>query len=318
MLEAIRRAQTWAERRLPALTRYKRPESLPIALHRRRIYIVPSLFGATFTVLLLVMLLGSLNYTNNAALLLTCLLGAASAASMLIAFRSLNGLRLMTIRQEHAIAGDPIAVQFVFGGSDHNHPSLHMDMDGRTESFPVMAQAERIVSMTLATTHRGWLHLPRIKLWTQWPLGLFHAWSWIHPDQSVLVWPQPESFGPPPYASGEQGQRQRLHQGEDLASLRDYRAGDPPRHIAWKTSARHETLLVKDFEQPEHREEWRLDWRQLPQLSPEARISRLARWLGEAEAGGRAFSLWLPEEEIGLGAGHSHYARCMNALAKLP
>ncbi len=52
-------------------------KSLPIELHRKRIYIVPSVFGAGFSVLLLVMMIGALNYANNAALLLTCLLGAA-------------------------------------------------------------------------------------------------------------------------------------------------------------------------------------------------------------------------------------------------
>src|SRR6185312_12197405 len=62
----------WGERRLPALTRYRRPESLPVTLDRRRIYIVPSGFGVGFSLLLLTMLAGALNYANNAALLLTC------------------------------------------------------------------------------------------------------------------------------------------------------------------------------------------------------------------------------------------------------
>jgi len=300
MLAAIRRAQTWAERRLPALTRHKRPESLPIVLHRRRVYIVPTAFGAAFTVLLLIMLLGALNYTNNAALMLTCLLGSASSASMLIAFRSLNGLKLTAIRQGQAIAGEPMAVHLVFAGSEHAHASVHADMNEQTEAFSIGAHGETVLNLQLDTHHRGWRPMPRIKLWSNWPLGLFHAWSWLHPEQSVLVWPRPESGGPPPAVPGEAGRQQRLHQGEDIAALRAYRAGDPQRHIAWKHSARHENLLVKDFEQPE------------------ARIARLARWLGEAETVGRPTSLWLPTEDIALGHGRSHYAHCMNALAQLP
>jgi len=318
MFATLRRAQVWAERRLPALTRYKRPESLPIVLHRRRIYIVPTGFGAGFTALLLVMLVGALNYANNAALLLTCMLGAAGTASMLVAFRSLNGLGLVAVRQGHAIAGEPLPLQFVFADGDHAHMSVHIDMDVQTESFTLAEQGETLVTVNLPTSRRGWQSLPRIKLWSNWPLGLFHAWSWIHPEHAALVWPHPETGGPPPVQPGEQGLRQRLHKGEDIAALRDYRVGDPRRHIAWKHSARHDNLLVKDFEQPESRQEWRLDWRHLPQLATEARIARLARWLGEAEAAGRATSLWLPDEEIGLGHGASHYARCMNALARLP
>ncbi|QNK00847.1 DUF58 domain-containing protein [Dyella telluris] len=318
MQEAIRRFRLWAERRLPALTRFRRRESLPIMLHRRRIYIVPTGFGGAFTVLLLVMLLGALNYTNNAALMLTCLLGATTSASMLVAFRSLNGLRLTSIRHGHAIAGEPMVLQLVFTGGDHAHASIHAEMDGQAEAFSVGTHGEVVVSMSLPTEHRGWQPLPRIKLWSSWPLGLFLAWSWTHPDQSVLVWPRPETGGPPPVLPSDEGKQQRLHQGEDVAALRSYRAGDPQRHIAWKHSARHENLLVKDFEQPEAQEEWRLDWRQLSQLVPDMRIARLARWLGEAEAVGRPTSLWLPNEDIGLGHGRSHYAHCMNALARLP
>ena len=318
MLAAIRRVQTWAERRLPALTRYKRTEPLPIVLHRRRVYIVPTAFGAAFTVLLLVMLVGALNYTNNAALMLTCLLGSATSASMLVAFRSLDGLKLTGIRHGQAIAGEPMAITLVFSGSGHAHISVHADMNDQAEAFAVEAHGETLVSLQLDTHRRGWRPMPRIKLWSNWPLGLFHAWSWIHPDQSVLVWPHPETGGPPPLLPGDASQQQRLHQGEDIAALRAYRAGDPQRHIAWKHSARHDSLLVKDFEQPEAQEEWHLDWRQLAQLSPESRIERLARWLGEAETVGRPTSLWLPIEDISLGHGRSHYSHCMNALARMP
>jgi uncharacterized protein (DUF58 family) len=318
MLASVRRLQAWAERRLPALTRYKRVESLPIVLHRRRIYIVPTGFGAGFTVLLLVMLVGALNYSNNAALLLTCLLGAASAGSMLVTFRSMDGLRLSVIRQGTALAGDPIDLQLVFEGGDHTHLSVHAELDDQATAFIANAGGETRILLPLATRQRGWQALPRVKLWSNWPLGLFHAWSWIHPNHAVLVWPRPEVAGPPPSMPDDSEQRRRLHQGEDIAALRDYRAGDPQRHIAWKHSARHAHLLVKDFEQPESQEEWRLDWRQLQQLPNEARIARLARWLGEAEAVGRPTSLWVPGEEIGLGHGPSHYAHCMNALAKLP
>lgn len=318
MQDALRRFRVWAERRLPALTRYRRPENLPIVLHRRRIYIVPTAFGGAFTVLLLVMLLGALNYTNNAALMLTCLLGAATSASMLVAFRSLNGLRLTAVRQSEAIAGEPMVLSLVFAGGDHAHAAVRVEMDDQVEAFAVGAQGEVVVPLNLPTQHRGWQPLPRLKLWSNWPLGLFHAWSWIYPEQSVLVWPRPEIGGPPPVLPADEGKQQRPHQGEDIAALRAYRAGDPQRHIAWKHSARHENLLVKDFEQPEAQEEWRLDWRQLSQLVPEARIARLARWLNEAESVGRPTSLWLPNEDIGLGHGRSHYAHCMNALARLP
>lgn len=317
MAASLHRLQRWAEGRLPALTRFRRPESLPIELHRRRIYIVPTGFGLGFAVLLLVMLVGSLNYTNNAALLLTCLLGAASMSSMLLAFRVLDGITLTSIRAGHAVAGQPIDLHLTFAAT-RGRESIRLDVGEQSLAFMLDAGRPGGISVPLPTDFRGWLALPRIRVWSTWPLGQFRAWSWLYPDQSVLVWPRPEFRGPAPQVPEDDPQRQQLHQGDDLAALRDYRIGDPQRHIAWKASARHEGLLVKDFEQPQASPEWRLDWRDVPGLDSEARIARLARWLGEAHAHRRRYSLWLPERSIAAGSGAEHYALCMDALALMP
>jgi uncharacterized protein (DUF58 family) len=313
----LQRLQTWAERRLPALTRYRRAETLPIELHRRRIYIVPTMFGLGFSILLLVMLVGALNYSNNAALLLTCLLGAASSTSMLFGFRGLDGLRLTQIRAGHAVAGQPIELTLTFE-TRRARSAIRLDLANAFTAFAIDANGSAAVKLTLPTEARGWLPLPRIRLWTTWPLGLFRAWSWLHPDQSVLVWPRQELSGPPPRAPAEDARHMRLYRGDELAALRDYRAGDPQRHIAWKASAHHDNLLVKDFEQPQSRPQWQLDWRQLAGMDSESRIARLARWIAEAQSERRSYSLWVPGTDIAASSGPLHYAYCMSTLAQLP
>ncbi|MGY3039096.1 uncharacterized protein (DUF58 family) [Rhodanobacter sp. TND4EL1] len=317
MRSLLHHLQRRAEARLPALTRHRRPESLPIELHRRRIYIVPTGFGAGFSVLLLVMLTGALNYSNNAALLLTCLLGAASAASMLVAFRNLDGLRLGHIRAGHAVAGEPLTLTLAFD-STRPRQALRLDLADDTTAFALDGRAATLVQLSLPTEKRGWLALPRMRIWSSWSLGMFRAWSWLRPEQAVLVWPRAEAAGPPPRAPAGDARQVRLYHGDELVTLRDYRVGDPRRHIAWKASARHENLLVKDFEQPQSRPQWQLDWRQLGGMENEARIARLARWLHEAEAQRCNYSLWLPGDDITGSSGPLHYARCMNALARLP
>ncbi len=188
----LRRLQRRAERRLPSLTRYRQPESLPIELHRRRIYIVPTGFGLGFSILLLVMLAGALNYTNNAALLLTCLLGAASAASMLVAFRSLDGLRLSHVRANHAVAGQPLELVLTLD-SDRPRSAIRVDLGEQTLALALDGRNIAQAKLALPTVQRGWQPLPRLRVWSTWPLGLFRAWSWLHPEQSVLVWPRPEA-----------------------------------------------------------------------------------------------------------------------------
>jgi uncharacterized protein (DUF58 family) len=315
MRTPFQRLQRWAERRLPSLTRHRKQEQLPVILHRRRIYIVPTGFGVAFTALLMVMLTGSLNYANNAALLLTCVLGAATSISMLIAFRTLNGLRIHGLRACYATAGNPIDVTFDFQAT-RLRQAVRLDIADSMHAFDVTGRTD--VTVSLPTEQRGWLAIPRFRIWTTWPMGLFRAWSWSNPEYAVLVWPRPEFSGPAPAQPVEDNRRQRLHRGEDLAALRDYRSGDSMRHVAWKASARHDMLLVKDYEQPEARQEWRLDWRDLRGLDNESRISRLARWLGEAQSQGRQYSLWIPTEVIAISSGSAHYARCMTALALMP
>lgn len=311
----LRRLVQLAERRLPALTRLRASEPLPIELTRRRVYILPTAFGAGFAVLLLVMLTGALNYANNAALLLTCLLGAGSAASMLVTFRTLDGLCLRGIRAGHAIAGEPVELVLEFTAR-RARDAVRLDCAGATSACTVDGTTEW--HLALPTARRGWLALPRLRIWSTWPLGLFRAWSWLHPDRAVLVWPRAEAAGPPPQQSDASRAQRVAKPGEELAALRDYRAGDALRHIAWKASAHHRDLLVKEFDRPQPRETWRLDWDALRMLDRESRIARLARWIGEAEAQGYRYSLHLPGHAIEAGSGAAHYARCMSALAVLP
>ena len=56
-----------------ALVRPKQPESLPVRITRRRIYVLPTGFGLFLGAMLVTMLVGGLNYNNNPALLLVFL-----------------------------------------------------------------------------------------------------------------------------------------------------------------------------------------------------------------------------------------------------
>jgi uncharacterized protein (DUF58 family) len=318
MLPQAQRLLALAERRLPSLTRLRRAEPLPIQLHRRRIYIVPTGFGVGFTVLLGVMLVGSLNYANNAALMLTCLLGAAASGSMLVAFRVLNGLTIGGLRAGTARAGEAIHVSLEVGASQRERMAVRLDVGGREFVFVVPAGSATTVEFELPTEFRGWQTLPRMRVHSRWPLGLFRVWSWLHPDRSVLVYPRPEALGPKPFEPRGDTDRGRPRPGDEPASLREYRPGDPRRQIAWKLSARHHSLLVKDLEQPAPQEDWRLDWDGMHGLDDESRIARLARWIDEARETGRRWSLRLPDGYFDVAQGDEHYHRCMTALALRP
>lgn len=307
-----------AERRLPALTRLRRAEALPIRLDRRRIYVLPTGFGLAFAVLLLVMLLGALNYGNNPALLLTCLLGAAAGASLFLGFRVLTGLALEQVRADEGHAGDPLRLIVRFAPGARDRPSLRLRRGAAETAFALPANTASDVVLNAPDTRRGWFRPGRIRVWTEFPLGLFQLWSWLHPDAEFLVYPALESPAPPlPAGSGEYGEHTRAGSSEEHAGLREYRPSDPSRLIAWKASVRHDHLLVRDIERRSG-EALVLDYASLRELEPEARIRRLAAWVVMAEAAQRSYALRLPGEALGPDLGAQHRRACLRALALLP
>ncbi|MDR2013962.1 MAG: DUF58 domain-containing protein [Rhodanobacter sp.] len=307
-----------AERRLPALTCLRRSEALPIRLDRRRIYVLPTRFGLGFAVLLFVMLLGALNYGNNAALLMTCLLAAAAGASVFFGFRTVNGLSLLRARADTVHAGEPLPLHFRFAAGTHARPSLRLRRDAAETAFAVAAGMETQATLLVTQTRRGWFRPGRVRLATEYPLGLFHLWSWLHPDLEFLIYPALETPAPPlPSGDGFLGERLNSGANEEHAGLRDYRPGDPPRQIAWKASVRHDRLLARDVDRHSS-EALTFDYAQLRGLDAEARIRRLAAWIVAAEAAQRSYTLRLPGEVIGPWLGTTQRHACLRALALLP
>ncbi|HVV97849.1 MAG TPA: DUF58 domain-containing protein [Rhodanobacteraceae bacterium] len=318
-LAAIRtRALALAERRLPALTRLRQAERLPIRLDRRRIYVLPTGFGLMFALLMFVMLLGALNYANNPALLLTCMLAAACGASLFVGFRAMNGLALTRVEAGECHAGESLPLRLRFAESPRMRAGLRLRLGDSEAAFALAAGGDYPIDVPLATTRRGRLDVGRLRLSTEFPLGLFHIWSWLHPDASFVVYPEIETPAPPlPDASLSDEALARSGAVEESGGLRDYRVTDPPRQIAWKPSARHDTLLVRDVERAGS-DALVLDYYALAGLDRETRIRRLAAWVVAADAAQREYTLRLPDETIGPGAGITQRRASLRALALLP
>ena len=107
--------------------------------------------------------------------------------------------------------------------------------------------------------------------------------------------------------------------------LRDHRRGDPLRWVAWKKSTRTLAtggrLVSREPAGGRTPERW-LDLEFSPgleHLTPEARLSRLASWLVQAEqeaaSHGPAYGLRMPGQSLPCGRGAHHLRLCLDALA---
>lgn len=303
------------------IARRHRMQHGSVRLHRKRIYILPARSGYGFALTLLILFLWSINYSNSMGFVLVFLLAATALNAMWRCHNSLLDLRI-----------SPAAVRPVFAGERAVFP-LKLDHPGRATRYGISLQLgrqpalvedlasgrSRRYELSLPAVRRGLLRPGRIRVFSQFPLGLFQAWSWVHFDHQCLVYPRPEgSRALPllPWSASAAGTVAVADRGgtEDFSGLRNYVLGDPIRHVAWKASARSRELLVKQFSGAS-RQELLLDWDLLPDLDTELRLSQLCQWVLLAERTGSDFALRLPGLEIPLGSGSEHVQRSLRALA---
>jgi uncharacterized protein (DUF58 family) len=295
------------------------PETNSIVLVQRRIFILPSRHGMLFVGALALMLTGSINYNLSLGFILTFLLAALGVNTILHTFRNLARLRISTGRVTPVFAGDTARFALVIDNpSTLDRYSIGIARGERDALYTdAPALQATTVGVPVPAPRRGVLRPGRLTLFTQFPLGLCHAWAYAELDMQCIVYPRPEGGRVPlPPAESHDGSGTTHGAGqEDFAGLRSYHPGDSPRHIAWKAAARGEALLTKQFSGRAARELW-LDWRATPDtLTVDARLARLARWVIDAHAAALSFGLRLPAVTLPPAPGDAQRERCLEALA---
>jgi hypothetical protein len=71
---------------------------------------------------------------------------------------------------------------------------LHLQLGDSEAWTSLPAHGRGEVELDVPSERRGWLELPRIRLSTTQPLGLVRAWSWVWPEQPLLVYPLAEAL----------------------------------------------------------------------------------------------------------------------------
>lgn len=294
--------------------------SQPVRLGRRRIYILPTRAGLLYAATLVVMLIGAINYALALGHALVFLLAGLGFAGMLHGFRNLHGLCIAPGRAEPVFAGETAHFQLWFD-NERRVPRLALECMAQPEHSvrcDIPPGERRALNIPVTAARRGWLELPRVRLATLYPLGLFVAWSYLRPEMRCLVYPAPWLTPlPPPDDEATGGQRQGEGGQEDFAGFRTRQPADPLRHVAWKASARQDDgqLLVKQFAGGADLQLW-LDWSLTDARHlPEERLSQLAGWVITAENEGLTYGLRLPGVTLPVARGEVQRRRCLEALA---
>ncbi len=305
------RSGSWIKKRQGA-------DALHVTLHRRRIYILPTKSGLLYAAVVFMLLIGSLNYANNMGFILTFLLTGVGLVAMHHSHRNLAGLKVSFTQVEPVFAGQDAQFEFVIENPERI--DRWQLCSGWNSVVTVCGDIDALdrakFSLPLGTTHRGWLACPRIGLSTTYPLGLFRAWAWVHMDLHALVYPQPlDRVDFVRTANNESGQNGINSNGEDeFSGLREYRRGDSPRSIAWKSAASLGTLLVKEYREGGQTPLW-IEWNSLSHPDSETRLAAMCRLVLDADSNQLMYGLRLPDVAIPPAKGHTHLHHCLRELA---
>ena len=110
-------------------------------------------------------------------------------------------------------------------------------------------------------TKRGSFRLGPTKIRSGDPFGMFVTEKIFPSENKLIVLPYIEEINsfiePPGYIQGGRAIRQKSLEATSFASgVREYQPGDPLNRIHWKSSARKEKYMVKEFDQDPHGDIW--------------------------------------------------------------
>lgn len=278
---------------------------------------LPTRLGMVFALLLLVMLLGSMNYSNSLGFMLTFLLAGMALVGMHHTHRNLLRLQVDSGHMHRVFAGET-AVYEIRISNPSTSPRFSLQLAQTGSGLTDIGETDtRSLILASGRTVRGLNPAPRFKITSTYPLGLFQAWSWVELDMNCLAYPRPQGGKNVSFSQPAIGEGKRSHRGgnEDFSGLREYQRGDSPRLVHWRAAARTGELLVKQFTDMEDPEHW-LDWEQFAGLSTEARLSRLCQCVLDSHRDGIRFGLKLPGKSIVPARGEHHRQQCLEALAR--
>jgi uncharacterized protein (DUF58 family) len=168
-----------------------------------------------------------------------------------------SGLKIAVLPPEQFFLGRPAVVQFELTHSSRRPWRVEVspaapdffEIDQALAALQLPGSGTLSFERRVTATHLGEHSWPAMQTRTAGPFGL--AW-WpkrLQPECTVKV--RPDLFRSAAEVKGvtDSGAKIGLNigGGTEIMRLRDYRAGDPPRVVDWKATARSNRLISRDF-----------------------------------------------------------------------
>ncbi len=301
------RYRAWISRYLDK----RQPAADSVVLTQKLIFILPSRYGCWFVLLTALLYLLGTNYQNNLILLLSYLMLSLFLLSIALTYQNMSALTLQCPAQPELFSGE---YGFASVQLSSAKPHFMLQLNFIDQDSITLEHRTASVVLPLHSTQRGCFALPRLKISSVYPFGLWRSWSYVALKQKYWVYPAPLA-GQLPLAAGDDStvQQTALPSGDNLAP---YRSGDSLRYLLWKRLARDPYNPV--IRQEQHSPQAKPDWVEVPAASGaalERALSLACQQLLTLEQKGRKYGLKLPGVVVAQSSGAAHLQRCLQELA---
>lgn len=322
------------------------PEGAHI-LNARSVFILPTWQGVYVAFFLLAMLLGCINYNLSLGYMLTFFVFAVTLGAMSRTHQNLLGLKceleVVQAHQTPIFAGSTARIPLLLSNTSRLSKlaiTLTLKRKGNVlanqareshKTYALAAGETRTFALALHCPVRGLHPVPAFVLASDYPLGLWRAWSYVfHPDAAThAVWVYPAPCTPLPrlsYLSNEPNQSPPTntlyaspgHHGDAVSHLEATDAVSL-RRIHWPSLAKGQIaqrVLDSDTQVAQH---VRLGFDGCTVRGLEAQLSQLCAGVLHCYAQGIAFTLQLDEQTTPADGSarndSAHLEACLQRLA---
>ena len=226
--------------------------------------------GKWFIGVLLLVGIAAINTGNNLLYLVVAAMLSFIIVSGVLSESTIRGIRVERRFPRHLFKGQPVAVRYRIENGKKRLPSYSFNIaelaaPGFTSEvayvLKLKARAETVKTAQVLFERRGSHLLRGVRISTRFPFGLFLKGREEPAEAEVVVYPamRPPSGMRLKAISANVSASDRdifafaKGSGTELRSMRDYAAFDDARFIYWKSAAKGQKLLMKEFEKETER-----------------------------------------------------------------
>ena len=299
----------WLAKRIPAAN--------VVRLDHRRIFILPTGYGALFIMLASLLFFAGISYQNNLLLAFSFFMVSIFITCILHTFYNLSGLSLSCVNCQPVPAGSVAIFNIQVSSTSGACESIEVGFaNNSVNSFDLLKDESQKIGLRYLTTARGLCKPGRLFVKSRYPFGMLETWSWLDLNLSTWVYPSPimrSAFSTD--VDGDRAGKQWVSvEGEEFEGLKPYLAGDSLKRINWKLYAKTDDLYTKEYAINVGTSVW-IDWCSWPQYEQEQRLSVLTYWVIYYAASHRIYGLKLPGITVQPAAGAAQKQRCLHQLA---